>query len=293
MELVSYGVVKQTTGEDWQDVEICLSTARPAVDGRMPYVSPWFLRPYQPTFMKEKKVVAPEVYQRMAPEEEIRPDVEYAQVEEKGVAVVYKLSRKTTVKSDGSEHKLPVASQILKARFEYSTYPRASGFAYLGSRVTNAKDFQLLSGRVNIFLEGDFVGSSTIDNIGSGEEFDLYLGVDESVKVKREQIEKKVDDVLIARIPSPTKRTTFKYKLTVENYKSKKIIVKLFEAMPVSEDEQIKVKIEDVSLQPNQKDWQDRKGIWLWELELEPKTKQEIFYTLIIEHPRQMQVEGL
>ncbi len=41
------------------------------------------------------------------------------------------------------------------------------------------------------------------------------------------------------------------------------------------------------------KDWKDRKGIWLWELELGPKQKQEITYNFIIEHPRDMPVEGL
>ncbi|MCD6521940.1 mucoidy inhibitor MuiA family protein [Candidatus Calescamantes bacterium] len=299
VELVFYGIVKQTTGEDWEDVEIILSTAKPVIGGRMPYVSPWFLRPYQPIArIKGLKMEAP-MYQRRAFEEEIRPgegrrpEVEYARVEEKGIAVVYKLARKATVKSDGSEHKLPVSSQILKAKFEYSTYPRLSPFAYLGTRVTNSSKLQLLAGRVNIFLEGDFVGSSSIDNIAPGEEFDLYLGVDENVKVKRECLEKRVDETLIAGIPSRTKRITLKYKVSVENYKSKTINVRLFEAMPVSQDERIKVKIKDVSLQPDEKDWKDRKGVWLWKLKLEPKAKQEIFYTLLIEHPRDMQVEGL
>ncbi|MCM8792316.1 MAG: mucoidy inhibitor MuiA family protein [Candidatus Omnitrophica bacterium] len=300
VELVYYGVVKQTTGEDWSNVEISLSTAKPAIGGRMPYVAPWFLKPlHTPAAIEDKareRVGSVYQYTAFAPLERLegaRPEVEYAEVKERGVALTYKLSRKVDIKSDGSEHKLPISSQILSAKFEYSAYPRVSNFAYLGSRVTNAKDLQLLAGRVNIFLEGDFVGLSSIDNIGAGEEFDLYLGVDENVKIKREQIEKKVDETLIAAIPSATKRAIFKYKITVENYKSKRIHVKLFEAMPVSEDERIKVKISDVSLEPNQKDWKDRKGIWLWALKLEPKAKQEIYYAFSIEHPRQMQVEGL
>ena len=302
VELISYGIIRQNTGEDWPDVDISLSTAKPAIGGRMPYVEPWFLRPYQPPRVLDEERAAGWGLQKMAFEgrakvpvavEAIKEESRYAKVEEKGIAVVYKLPKKATVKSDGSEHKLPVSSQVLSAKFEYSTYPRAVLNAYLGSRVTNAPNLQLLAGRVNIFLEGDFVGTSNIDNIGPAEEFDLYLGVDENVKVKREQIEKKVDETLIAGIPSPTKRTTFKYKLTVENYKSKNINVKLFEAMPVSEDERIKVKIANVSLEPKEKDWKDRKGVWLWELELAPKTKKEIVYSYLIEHPRDMQVEGL
>lgn len=303
VEMVSYGIVRQATGEDWQDVEISLSTAKPAIGGRMPYVEPWFLRPYQPRhFLDDDTGIARKArVQTMAfdkvKEGEMLATGEgaerYAAVEEKGIAVVYKLAKKANIKSDGAEHKLPISSQTLTAKFEYSSYPRAVLNAYLGSRVTNAPNLQLLAGRVNIFLEGDFVGSSSIDNIGPGEEFDLYLGADENVKVKREQIEKKVDETLIAGIPSPTKRTALKYKLTAENYKSKKINVKLFEAMPVPEDDRIKVKIDKVSLEPKEKDWKDRKGIWLWELELEPKAKKEITYTYIIEHPRNMEVEGL
>jgi len=107
VELVFYGIVRQTTGEDWKDVEIILSTAKPAIGGRMPYVSPWFLRPYQPIVRRKGLKIEAPMYQRMAFEEEMRPgegrrpEVEYARVEEKGIAVVYKLARKATVKSDG------------------------------------------------------------------------------------------------------------------------------------------------------------------------------------------------
>lgn len=48
VELTSFGMIKQTTGEDWEDVQLTLSTAQPTVSGRMPYVEPWILRPYQP-----------------------------------------------------------------------------------------------------------------------------------------------------------------------------------------------------------------------------------------------------
>jgi len=307
VELVSYALIKQATGEDWQEVKLALSTARPAIGGRMPDVSPWFIRPFAPVLMYDKKEMR-RAKRTMAPSQTMEeglmseiawdansePEVEkYAKAQEKGVAIIYQLPRKATVKSDGSEHKLPVSAQSLKADFEYSAYPRLAPYAYLGSKVTNAKDLQLLNGRVNIFLSGDFVGLSSIDNIGPGEEFDLYLGVDENVKIKREQVEKKVDETLIAGIPSPTKKITYTYKLTVENYKLKKINTKLFEAIPVSQDDRVKVKVTQVSLEPKVKDWKDRKGIWLWEIALEPKEKREIIYTYIVEHPREMQVEGL
>ncbi|MCM8773425.1 MAG: mucoidy inhibitor MuiA family protein [Candidatus Omnitrophica bacterium] len=298
VELVSYGLVRQRTGEDWDDVELSLSTGKPSRGGRMPDVSSWFIRPSQPKPQyKERMEIKSNFPQGITFErdkdyiEGESADWDYAETKEKGIAVVYKLPRRVTVKSDGSEHKLAISSQMLTANFEYSTYPKASPFAYLYSRLKNSKDLHLLPGRVNIFLEGDFVGTSSIDNIGQEEEFELYLGVDENVKVRRELLEKKVDDILIAGIPSPNRRVTFKYKTTIENYKGKKIKVNFFEAIPVSEDERIKVKIEKVTLQPKEKDWKDRKGIWRWEIELEPTQKQEIFYNFTIEHPKDIIID--
>ncbi len=303
VELVSYGVVRQSTGEDWNDVVMLLSTAKPSIGGNIPYISPWVLRPFQPRVLYRDKMSMPmaarvqnqalemkdeEAAGAAAPEE-----VAYASAQERGISVVYQLPRKVSVKSDGTEYKLPVSAQVLKADFEYATYPRMSPFAYLGSRVANSKDLQLLAGRVNIFLDGDFVGTSNINNISPGEEFDLYLGADENVKIKREIVEKKSDETLIANIPSPVKQTAFKYKLSAENYKSRKIKLKLYDAVPVSEDDRIKVKVNQVSLEPKVKDWKDRKGIWLWELALEPKAKQEISLSFTISHPREMQIEGL
>ncbi|MEK6568441.1 MAG: mucoidy inhibitor MuiA family protein, partial [Candidatus Omnitrophota bacterium] len=257
LELVSSGIIRQNTGEDWQDVEMSLSTARLTVSGNMPYVGPWLLRPHQPMERKGKRSIdqasgmdmmkastlqheAFDFKERLEESgESVEAEFVYTQPREKGTAVAYKLPKKVSVKADGSDHKLPISAQMLSAGFEYSTYPRSMPCAYLGSRATNAPDLQLLGGRVNIFLEGDFTGASSIPAIGPGEEFDLYLGADESVKVKREQIEKKVDETIIGAISSSTRRVVFKYKLTVENYKSKKIKVKLFEAMPISEDDRI------------------------------------------------------
>ncbi len=313
VELTSYGMIKQTTGEDWEEVQLTLSTAQPTVGGRMPYVAPWILQPYQPAPRKAEAVrggrmlkqaiddigVQYEAYYsdalatEMGAPQEMNAVLAYSQAEQKGISVVYKIVRPVTIKSDGSENRYPIASQVLKADYQYSSYPRVTPFAYLGSRVTNSKDLQLLAGEVNLFLEGDYVGKSSVDNIGPGEEFDLYLGVDENVKIKREQIAKNMDDVLIGGIKSPNITKTIKNKLTVENYKDKKIVVHLFEAIPVSQMDRIKIKTSDVSVKPTDTDWKDRKGIWRWEFSLNPKEKKEISYSFSVEYPRDMNIPEL
>ncbi len=307
VELTAFGMVTQTTGEDWDDVKLTLSTARPSIGGSMPYVAPWNLDVASMTKIERRNASAqavvddiraqhPSFYLKergaaSVPEEEA--EVAYAQMTQSGVSISYNIQRPATIKSDGVESRLPVATQTLKANFEYSAYPKVSTYAYLGSQVTNSKELQLLAGEVNLFLDGQYVGKSNIENVGPGQEFYLYLGINENIKVKREEIVKKIDDVLIGNIPSSTIRTNFQYKLSVENNTGSSVKILLFESMPVSNNDRIKVKIFDVSLEPKIKDWEDRKGVWRWEIPLESAAKKEIFYSFSVERPREMTINGI
>lgn len=320
VELTSFGVVKQNTGEDWQDVALTLSTAKPNIGGRMPYVAPWILQPYQVMPASKNMVVAGMARLQSAADDigdqysamngnyaemdgalakenrrkEEPAEIAYSQVAQNGLSVTFKIARPVSLKSDGTENKFPIATQTLNAEFQYSANPKVTPISYLNSDVVNSADLQLLAGQVNLFLEGDFVGKSDIQNVGPGEKFSLYLGVNENVKVKREQLERKVNDIFLAGIPSPNRTTTFKMKITIENYESRKIKYNLFESMPTTQNEkQINIKIAEVNPAPFKKDWDDRKGVWQWVVELEPKAKKEITYTFSVEHPRDMQVSGL
>lgn len=311
VELTLFGAIRQTTGEDWDNVNLTLSTVKPSIGGRMPYVAPWVIDVQQVqrrNMMKSMRSATDDIgdqYEAYAPtmqtqalaggrmEEDKKAEMAYANVEQTGVSLVYNLQRPISLKSNGEESKFPVQAQKLKADFKYSMFPKAKPLAYFGSRVRNSEDAQLLAGQVNLFLEGDYVGKSSLDITGPGESFDLYLGVDENVKVKRTQVSKKVDDIFIGGIKSSTVTITYEYKLEVENYKSNKSDIILFEAMPVSQNDRIKVKILTLDAEPKVKDWQDRKGIWRWEFSLKPKEKKEIKYSYSVEYPRDMIVQGL
>jgi uncharacterized protein (TIGR02231 family) len=308
VDLVTYGLVKQTTGEDWTEVEMTLSTSRPSIGGRMPYVAPWVLNFFQPQprsmakgFQYAPMLQSAKMSRGMMAEDAIgsgEPPMEearevYAEVGQSGTGVTYKIARPATVKADGTDYRLPVGAVSLKSDFRYAAFPRASEYAYLNTTVVNEDQMQLPAGALSVFLDGDFVGRSSIDNVSPGEKFDLYLGVDENVKVKRERLEQKTDDTLIGGLPSPTVRVTTTNRIRIENYKTKNISVYIFDSMPVSENDQIKVRILSVKPEPKEKDWEKRKGVWRWEFNLKPREKTEIVTTFTVEYPRNTQIEGL
>lgn len=310
-ELNLFALVSQSSGEDWIDVSLTISTSRPSLGGVMPELSSWHLRPWQPqptmrakgyrlkqkddgfvgSAMNEMKKEA-DMMLASAPMEDAQ--MAYAQVEEKGTAAVFKITKPVSVKSDGTLQRIPVSSLNLPVMFEYATTPKLAPYAYLRSEVENNQPAILLPGRINVFLDGDYVGVSVIAKaIGQKEKFDLYLGADEGVSVKRELIEQKSDDVLFGGIPSPNKTDRYSFKLAFANYKSKVIKINVFDHIPVSQDEKIKVKDVKYSLDPSSKDFMDRKGVLLWTLNLNPQEKKEITYTYAVERPRGMNIEGL
>jgi uncharacterized protein (TIGR02231 family) len=311
--LSAFAVAAQATGEDWNDVALTLSTARPSVGGTMPELSAWYLSPVMPMPSRRKMAkgmmmdagestfASSGIAQEMdfdsnksdkLVEREAAPV--YAQSESSGVSLVYKAARPVTIKSDGSETRVPLLSQNFDADFEYAATPKLSPYAYLTTRVTNGSQDQLMSGRVNIFLDGTFVGASAIDRtVSAGESFMLHLGIDEGVEVKRELLEQKTDDTLIGNIPSPTKKVSYAYKFKLENKKARPVRIKVFDHVPVSQDDKIKVSGIRLELKPDTDRYEGRPGVYCWTLTLQPGEKKEFALAYVVEYPRDLIVSGL
>jgi len=302
VEITCLGVVRQTGGEDWQGVDITLSTAKPTISGRMPELSSWVLNPVET--LKYDKLQSVKVLRKVAasaPLTEIGSAVNdgaitadyaeysYAQTDEKLTSIEYKIQRKSDIKTDGSMVKLPVFSREFSADFEYYSTPKLSPYAYLVAKVKN-EDEQMMPANVRIFFGDTYVGSSRIDAVGKGESIDLYLGIDEGVKVKREKVKEETKDVWFAGIERPTKTVIISYKITAENYKGKSIKLNIFDQVPVAGTNKIAVKMLDINLKPNDENYKDRKGVMRWLLGMQSKDKKEIAFTYQVELPQEMSI---
>jgi uncharacterized protein (TIGR02231 family) len=295
--IVNYALIGQSTGMDWENVHISLSTARPTVSGQLPPIDPWFLRPYQVDENIQKSVGMPmlargeldAVFEDSITEEEDQ----LIPVEYKGTSVTYKIPQKVSIPSGTSREKVLISEDELSGQFNYRAYPRKSPFVYFNVYVENNLAIPLLPGEMNIFIEGGFTGNTSIGYIPPGNNFDISLGIAENLKVKRELVKKFRDETLIATIPSSKIATKYEYKITIENYQDMQSLCHIFESIPVSEDDRIQVNIDKISKEPQVKNWEDKEGIWMWEVLLEPQEKDEISFTYSIIHPRDLQIIDL
>ena len=295
--------VNQNTGEDWTEIALTLSTAKPGMGSLPPKLEPWYIDTFHPPV--KFREIAPAIAYRSAytkEEESASRSIEYAlaasepepieaetataQISREGGIVSFQVGGNTNIPSDGTPHKVTIFSDNYPSQPKYIAVPRLVSFAYLQAIVTNPMTgATLLAGQANIFRDNTFVGTLELENISPGQEFKLNLGIDEGLKIERELVERQVDKKLI----SNQRRTSYAYRLNVTNLQQVQVHLTLKEQLPVSRNEQIKVR----STLTNPKIPPGEMGILEWEISLPPQAKQELYYQFVVEHPPELTVIGL
>lgn len=293
-ELVFRGEVHQQTGEEWTGVDLALSTARPAIGGAPPELSPWHIGFYQPprplaaapmaTRMYEKSVRAAEEESAFDGAAEPAPFLT-SLIQEEQSSVLFRIPRPVDIPPDGALHGSVVAVERLPIELELTTVPKLSPHAFLTSQVENRAPYPLLPGRLNIFTGGNFIGSSFLKKVASGEKYDVHFGADDQVIVKREETKRHKEAGIFGK-----NRMTYRYRIEVQNLRKEARTVVLRDQLPVAANEEIKVSLDELSVKPDEiKD----DGTLTWKVVLMPGEKREVTFGIVVEYPKDREVSGL
>jgi uncharacterized protein (TIGR02231 family) len=290
-----YARLSQHSNEDWNDVKVILSTARPSVGGAAPEPVAWYLDIYQPveydrrSYGKSAATVMPTPGVAV---EGNGPDEEAAEAPapptETGISLQYVIPGRVSLKSGEDPKKLFLHDATLPTEFRYYAYPRVNELAYLRGKVQNNSDFIFLAGQSNTYVGDEFTGKTWLANIAPGESSDLSFGVDDRVKVKRELVKSLTSK---SGIVSNLTKIDFVYKTTLENYHSKPIEMTLIEQIPVSQNKAIKVTL--VKLEPKPDEENKDLGTSTFKLELKPQEKLVINLAYSVEYPTGKSISGL
>jgi len=237
----------------------------------------------QPARMK----AAMEMVDREAPQpERYSAQVATATVESGGTAVSYRVPGGTSIPADGAPHKVFVAEMELPPRLDYVAAPRLLQAAYCRAKITNDSAYLLLPGPASLFAGEEYIGTTRIELTAPQGEIELYLGVDDRIKVERELLRRDTEKTLIGG----KRRVRFAYEITVENLGASAAQLNLQDQIPVAGHEEIKVSLESVQPKPTR---QDELNILEWDLTLAPKEKRQVRYDFSVAYPPEMQLIGL
>lgn len=323
IELTYFGMVLNATGEDWKNIVLTLSTARPNLGGAAPELYPWILdaQSYEkesralPLPFVTRKLKRPDPSSTMigpdglsgaslfgvAPADsalkEADTTIALASLDTSVSSASFKIPAAATILSDNAPQKVGIATTVLVANLEYQAAPKQLETAFLSASTVNITEFPFLAGAVGTFLDNTFVTTGYLKTVMPGEKFELALGADEGVAIKRKLVNRFSEDTGFG---NKTKRVTYDFLITVTNHKRTAERVVFKDVLPVSRDEKVIVKLfapaeKDTGTKdkPGREVTREEDGRLVWRLDLKPGEKREISLKFAVEHPADVTVSGL
>ncbi|TWU05078.1 mucoidy inhibitor MuiA family protein [Stieleria varia] len=125
-------------------------------------------------------------------------------------------------------HRLPVMEQALPTEMYRVVMPLLSSYAYHEARITNNSDIPLPGGDADVYLDGRFIGETTLEPTAPGQPMIVGFGSDRQVRTRRELLNRRES------IQGGNRRYEMAFRLVVSNFHASPIDIRLFDRMPIA-----------------------------------------------------------
>jgi len=288
-----FASIWQSTGEDWTDANVEISTSKPFVYGNLPDLTAWYLDIYTPRvyFARSKSTAEEQNVPTAMMQQEASPATDKlneTEIKEESTSFSFVLPRKVNIVSDGQPHRVSISKESVDAKYTWFTVPKLIQNAFLKSSIKNPFSFPIMSGPISVFSDQKLVGTAFVGEVILPDGvIELSLGIDEGIKIERKLQKKYTDYAGVLR-----KETTvyFEYVIEITNGKSSEITLDLNDQFPVSRNEKVKVEMQipkggDATISDE--------GIILWKIKLSPGAKKSIPVKFSVSYPKELTVSGL
>ncbi|MFN3661476.1 DUF4139 domain-containing protein [Yoonia sp.] len=279
-------VVSQATGQDWLDVQLILSTARPGEQIAPSGAWADLRRIISRADLDRENAAAMGAADMMslqrngpmlsAPRTEASPVT--AQADFSGAAVTYVYPTRVDIRNGVEELRLPLDQLTFDAEVWAEATPMSDANAYRVAEFTNTTDEILLPGPVMVQADGTMVGFSYLPLLAAGAEMDMGFGPLDGLRLTRQTPSRSEGDVgVFSSATQLVDRTILK----VENLTGQDWDVLLRDAVPYSEQDDLEVSL-TASPAVTRRDPEGERGIVEWDLRVPAGTEQEVTmeYTL-------------
>lgn len=277
--LVSNADIRQTSGEAWEDVSMTLSTARPAVG-----TAPGTLQPWR---VMAGSLTPPAGNTRRAGgdsrAEDNAPSASDAGAALSSTTLTVQLPGRETIASDNSDHRVTLKTSKLSATLLHVAIPSLTAQVFLRARLNNGSGMPLLGGKVSVFLDSHFVGTSAFSHLAAaGADFDIYLGPDQRLQVKRTLLKGEVEG---SGVFSKKVTISNQWQIEIANYSGKSRQLMIYDQFPVSADPSVEAKFLSAS---RALEHRDANGLLTWKFEVAQGKREHFDFAYSLTVPRAM-----
>lgn len=257
----------QDTGENWRDVDVTLSTLRPAERTTPSDIHPWPRRIFDPEDLMPKELTRSEAEAGAAPEPAAGAALmaDQATARFDGISVTYSYPDPVSVASGADRVRLALGTVETRADLVAQAVPLNDSTAFLVARVTNdSGELILPTDEAMFYLDGQFIGRKPLDLIPSGGEAELAFGPIDGLQLTRTVLERDEGDRGMIRRSNEMREEVL---VEVENLTGQSWPVRLLDRIPYSEQEDLEITWE-AAPQPDGQDVNGKRGVLEWEFDL-------------------------
>lgn len=285
--------VYQQSGEDWNNVQLNLSTGNPTQSGTRPEFAPWWLDYYvQPGYAgiyRPQQAPAMALKERSMDGEVLNDaaaappsyDLEVEQVENT-TSIEFKIAIPYDVPSDGQPYVVKIEEYELPANYEYYVAPKWDTDAFLTAQLTDWEQYNLLNGTANLYFEGTYLGQSRLNTQSVDDTLTVSLGRDKGIIVTRTKQKDYSDKQFIGNKMTDQ----IGWEIELRNKKSQAIDVVVVDQFPVSQREEIEVKLEEAK----KAEVDEITGKLTWRLNLKPNSQENLKFRYAVKYPKKGKV---
>lgn len=145
---------------------------------------------------------------------------------EQGLSISYTIEGEVSLQSRSDQQMTRVMQTEMDGGFYHVANPVLTPFVYREAEVVNTSGRDLLSGPVNVYLDGRFMGRTEMVGVTRDQTFVLGFGADPQLKASRQLVERKQEQ------QGGNTRISFEYRLAIENYGKQAAKVRVFDRLP-------------------------------------------------------------
>ncbi len=296
LELVRRAEVTQSTGEDWSNVALGVSTTRIARGGSAPELNslvvqyPQAPRPPALGAASEPARPAPAMRQVQSPPMAKAADAAQRADEQQAIAEIgdfqatFKIPGRVSLLASEGAKSLRIATTTVAVDLAVRAAPVVDPTAFLEASFKQAEDTALLPGKVAIYRDGVFVGRGRIAASAKDETVRIGFGADDRVRIERAVLKRNEGSAGLLVTTSKTDERAFK--TTIRNGHDFPIRIAIEDQLPVSENEEISVEMLPSTTPPTATNIRDKRGVLEWAFEAKPGEAKDVNFAWRVRWPK-------
>lgn len=294
LELGRKVAVNQTTGENWENVELTITTARPSSRISPPEINSLLVSLDPPRQrMQESRSLATAAMMSSPSDaaEENSVTGSYLKssvdIDSSAYLVDYQIPGTVTVSSGGEQQIFPIDERGIETELVVRVMPEQDQAAYLEARFTLDGDVPVQAGAMQFYRDGSYIGSQRIEGFLPQEEVSLPFGQDERVRVEVLPEEESSDaGGTFRRVAVDNRRQRF----MITSFHDTAKLIEIVARVPVSQNDDIDVVFDDDATAADEVDLDNKTGLILWRKQATSAEPIEIKHYYSIRHPRDSQL---